>query len=91
MMYAIQKAILAYPEAKAVLVNNPTYYGICSDTSEILRIAHNAGMLVLADKAHGTHFYFGKNLPAPAIKAGDDITAVSMHKTAIHLRKVHFY
>ena len=28
---AVEKAILENPDAKAVLVNNPTYYGICSD------------------------------------------------------------
>ncbi len=43
----------------AVLVNNPTYYGICSDLRAIVKMAHDAGMLCLADEAHGTHFYFG--------------------------------
>ena len=86
----VEKAVKAHPEAKAVLVNNPTYYGICSDISEIVRIAHNAGMLVLADEAHGTHFYFGDNLPMPAIKAGADMAAVSMHKTGGSLTQSSF-
>ena len=86
----VEKAVLAHPDAKAVLVNNPTYYGICSDISEIVRIAHNAGMLVLADEAHGTHFYFGDNLPMPAIKAGADMAAVSMHKTGGSLTQSSF-
>ena len=54
----VRRAIAEHPGAKAILVNNPTYYGICSDLREIVRIAHEAGMLVLADEAHGTHFYF---------------------------------
>lgn len=86
----VEKAVKAHPEAKAVLVNNPTYYGICSDISEIVRIAHNAGMLVLADEAHGTHFYFGDNLPMPAIRAGADMAAVSMHKTGGSLTQSSF-
>ncbi len=86
----VEKAVLAHPDAKAVLVNNPTYYGICSDISEIVKIAHNAGMLVLADEAHGTHFYFGDNLPMPAIKAGADMAAVSMHKTGGSLTQSSF-
>ena len=67
--------------AVAVLVNNPTYYGICSDLRAIVRMAHDAGMLCLADEAHGTHFYFGGGLPVSAMAAGADMAAVSMHKS----------
>ena len=77
----VKQAISQNPDAKAVLVNNPTYYGICSDIKEIVRIAHEAGMLVLADEAHGTHFYFGDDMPVSAMRAGADMSAVSMHKT----------
>ena len=77
----VQAAIQAHPNAKAILVNNPTYYGICSHLQEIVRLAHAAGMMVLADEAHGTHFYFGEDLPAPAMAAGADMAAISMHKT----------
>lgn len=77
----VKAAIEKHPSAKAVLVNNPTYYGICSNIREIVRLAHEHGMLALADEAHGTHFYFGKNLPISAIAAGADMSAVSMHKS----------
>lgn len=69
------------PDAKAILVNNPTYYGICSDLRSIVELAHKNNMLVLADEAHGTHFYFGENLPVSAMAAGADMAAVSMHKS----------
>ena len=59
----VEKAIAENPDAVAVLVNNPTYYGICSDLRSIVRIAHHHQMKVLVDEAHGTHFYFGENLP----------------------------
>ncbi|MCR5835016.1 MAG: aminotransferase class I/II-fold pyridoxal phosphate-dependent enzyme [Lachnospiraceae bacterium] len=77
----VQRAIKENPDAKAVLVNNPTYYGICSDIRSIVKIAHDNGMLCLADEAHGTHLYFGENLPVSAMAAGADIAAVSMHKS----------
>ena len=48
---AVKKAIRENPDAKAVLVNNPTYYGICSDLSGIVALAHKNGMLCLADEA----------------------------------------
>ena len=38
-------------------------------------------MLCLADEAHGTHFYFGEDMPVSAMKAGADMAAVSMHKS----------
>lgn len=78
---AVIKAIEENPDAKAVMVNNPTYYGICSNIREITKAAHSYGMKVLADEAHGTHFYFDKNLPISAMEAGADMAAVSMHKS----------
>ena len=77
----VAKAIAEHPSAKAVLVNNPTYYGICSNLVEIVKLAHAAGMRVLADEAHGTHFYFHEELPVSAMAAGCDMTAASIHKT----------
>lgn len=69
------------PEAKAVLVNNPTYYGICSDIEKITQAAHEHGMKMLADEAHGTQFYFNDKLPKSAMSVGADMAAVSMHKS----------
>ena len=77
----VKTAKEANPDAVAVLVNNPTYYGICSDLRAIVKMAHDAGMLCLADEAHGTHFYFGENMPVSAMRAGADMAAVSMHKS----------
>ncbi len=77
----VAKAIAENPDAKAVLVNNPTYYGICSDLRAIVKMAHEAGMYCLADEAHGTHFYFGEGMPVSAMEAGADMAAVSMHKS----------
>ena len=77
----VKKAIAENPDAKAILVNNPTYYGICSNLPEIVALAHANHMLVLADEAHGTHFYFHDKLPISAMAAGADMAAVSMHKT----------
>lgn len=78
---AVKKAIKENPDAKAVFVNNPTYYGICSDLKSITKLAHEHGMLCLADEAHGTHFYFSDKLPISAMEAGADMAAVSMHKS----------
>ena len=77
----VAAAIARHPDAKAVFVNNPTYYGICSDLRAITELAHAHGMKVLVDEAHGTHLYFSDRLPVPAMDAGADMAAVSMHKS----------
>jgi arginine decarboxylase len=77
----VEKAILRHPDAKAVLLNNPTYYGVCPDLNKIAKVVHAAGMRLLVDEAHGTHFYFSDQLPVAAMDAGADMSAVSLHKT----------
>lgn len=89
-MRDVERAVADNPDAKAIFVNNPTYYGICSDLRAICQLAHRYGMKVLADEAHGTHFYFGKNLPVSAMAAGADMASVSMHKSGGSLTQSSF-
>ncbi|WP_314664555.1 aminotransferase class I/II-fold pyridoxal phosphate-dependent enzyme [uncultured Selenomonas sp.] len=77
----VAAAIARHPDAKAVFINNPTYYGICSDLRAITELAHAHGMKVLVDEAHGTHLYFSDRLPVAAMDAGADMAAISMHKS----------
>lgn len=77
----VEQAVRENPDAKAILVNNPTYYGICSDIRRISQLAHDHGMLLLADEAHGSHLYFSDKLPVAAMHAGADMAAISMHKS----------
>lgn len=77
----VEQAIQQHPNAKAIFINNPTYYGICSNLKTICEIAHAHGLKVLVDEAHGTHFYFGEGLPMSAMAAKADMAAVSMHKS----------
>ena len=80
-LHSVEQTVLANPGAKAILVNNPTYYGICSDLRGIVKLARQHGMKVLTDEAHGTHFYFGREMPVSAMAAGADMAAVSLHKS----------
>ena len=77
----VEEAILSHPEAKAVLVVSPTYYGQASDLAAIAGICHSHGMALLVDAAHGSHFRFSDAYPADAVSAGADLTAMSLHKT----------
>ena len=77
----VERVMDRNPDAVAIIINNPTYYGVCSNLRKIVEMAHKRGMKVLADEAHGTHLYFGDNLPVSGMAAGADMAAVSMHKS----------
>ena len=76
------KAMDENPTAKAVLVINPTYFGVVSDLQAIVKEAHKRNMIVICDEAHGSNFYFSDELPISAMDSGADITAMSMHKNS---------
>ncbi len=76
------KAMDENPDAKAVFVINPTYFGIASDLRSIVKEAHERDMIVMCDEAHGAHFHFSKEMPVSAMDAGADISTMSVHKTA---------
>lgn len=77
----VKRAISLNPDAKAILITSPTYYGVCSDIEGICSVAHQSGIPVIVDAAHGAHFAFSDQLPECAIKAGADIVIHSTHKT----------
>ena len=75
------KTMDAHPEAKAILLVYPNYYGVGVDIVKIVKEAHKRGMIVLVDEAHGPHLPFSENLPVEAIAAGADLVAQSTHKS----------
>jgi len=81
----VENTMASNPDAKAILFNNPSYYGVCSDVKGIVKLAKKYKMKVLVDEAHGTHFNFGVGLPISGIKAGADMVAISMHKSGLSL------
>ncbi|WP_088894192.1 aminotransferase class I/II-fold pyridoxal phosphate-dependent enzyme [Leptolyngbya ohadii] len=78
---AIQDAIDRHPNAKAVLIVSPTYYGVCANLEAIAQITHTHNLPLIVDEAHGAHFAFHPDLPLPALQAGADIAIQSTHKT----------
>ena len=76
-----RKAMDAHPEAKAILLVYPNYYGVGVDIVNIVEEAHKRGLIVLVDEAHGPHLLFSESLPIGAIEAGADLVAQSTHKS----------
>lgn len=78
---SIEKALRDNPDAVAVLITRPNYYGICSDIEEISSVVHSHNKLLIVDEAHGAHLAFSQQLPPSALQHGADICIQSAHKT----------
>jgi len=91
----VKNALEANPDAKAVLIVNPTYYGVSTDIERIVEIVHSYDIPLIVDEAHGPHLHFNKKLPISAVDAGADICSQSTHKiigsmtqsSLLHVRK----
>ncbi|WP_338753841.1 aminotransferase class I/II-fold pyridoxal phosphate-dependent enzyme [Bacillus sp. FJAT-52991] len=77
---AVQRALEKHPDAKGLLVINPTYFGVSGDLQQIVEIAHSYDVPVLVDEAHGVHIHFHDDLPLSAMQVGADMAATSVHK-----------
>lgn len=78
----IEEALHSFPEAKAVVLTYPTYYGTANDGLEkVIRFCHAQGVPVLVDEAHGAHFVLGEPFPRSALEMGADVVVHSAHKS----------
>lgn len=77
----IEKAICENPDAKAVYITAPNYFGLMGDIEAIAEAVHRAGMYLLVDGAHGAHFGMSEYLPPSVISLGADAVCMSLHKT----------
>ncbi len=68
-----------HPEAAALLITSPNYYGVCLDIPGLAQICRKLGKTLIVDQAHGAHFP-AVGLPS-AIAQGADLAIVSAHKT----------
>ena len=64
----------------AVYVTSPDYFGVMSDIRSIAQIAHEYGLPLLVDNAHGAHLHFLKEEYHP-MQLGADFCCDSLHKT----------
>ncbi len=75
------------PDAAAVILPSPNYYGICSDIKAIAEEVHRQGKILIVDQAHGAHLKFfdmwatDAGLPHGAEVDGADLVINSVHKT----------
>ncbi|MGD7046432.1 aminotransferase class I/II-fold pyridoxal phosphate-dependent enzyme [Jeotgalibacillus proteolyticus] len=77
----LSEALQLYPEAKALVMTYPSYYGHTSDLEGLISLAKKKQLIVLVDEAHGAHFTAGSPFPASSLAAGADMVVHSAHKT----------
>ena len=87
---AVERAVKEHPDAKAILITTPNYYGLQGRIKDIIDLAHENGMRVLVDEAHGAHFPFNSKFPKSAIYLGADLVTQSAHKTLPTLTQTSF-
>ncbi|GBO52452.1 arginine decarboxylase [Pseudanabaena sp. lw0831] len=71
-----------HPDAKAVMLVSPNYFGVCGELAKMVAIAHSFNVPLLVDAAHGAHQGFHPDLPISALQAGADLVVQSTHKVA---------
>ncbi|MCS6812547.1 MAG: aminotransferase class I/II-fold pyridoxal phosphate-dependent enzyme [Cyanobacteria bacterium] len=76
----VAQALAQHPDSRAVLMVYPTYEGVCGDLGTIANLAHQHGLPLLVDEAHGAHFHFHPDLPPSALSLGADLVVQSTHK-----------
>lgn len=77
----VEQALLLFPEARAVLLTNPSYYGFSVDLKPYAELIHRYDRMLLVDEAHGAHFGLHPAFPRSALQAGADAVVQSTHKT----------
>src|SRR5690625_2615133 len=79
---ALEQAILNHPDAKAVILTYPDYFGRTYPLKQVIQRAHHHQMAVLIDEAHGVHFSLGNPFPPSSLELGADVVVHSAHKMA---------
>jgi len=77
----VKQALYQFPQAKAVFLTNPNYYGMGMKLDTYAKACHEQGKPLLVDEAHGAHYGMHPDLPTSAIQAGADGVVQSTHKT----------
>jgi arginine decarboxylase len=78
----LERALATAPDAQAVFVVSPTYYGMAADVAGCVEVAHAADLPLIVDQSWGPHFGFHDALPPSALHLGADAVLTSTHKIA---------
>ncbi len=78
---SLDRELAETPDACAVMIVSPTYFGAVADVAALAEVAHGRGVPLVVDEAWGSHLHFSELLPASALSLGADLVLSSTHKT----------
>ena len=77
----LAETLAAHPDAKAVLIGEPSYVGTMSNIPRLAKVTHEYGIPLVVDAAWAAHYGFHPELPGHPLSEGADIVVTSAHKT----------
>jgi lysine decarboxylase len=77
----LRETLAEHPDAKAVLIGEPSYVGTMSNIPRLSTVCHEYGIPLVVDAAWAAHFGFHPDLPKNPLDEGADIVVTSAHKT----------
>ncbi len=77
----VREALRRDGSIRAVVIVSPTYDGVVSDVEAIGEAAHEKGVPLIVDEAHGAHFGFHPAFFPNSNARGADVVIHSVHKT----------
>jgi arginine decarboxylase len=78
---ALESALKAHPEVKAMLAVSPTVAGVAADVAGLADVCHAHGIPLIMDDAWGADFSFHPELPPGSMESGADLAVASFHKS----------
>jgi arginine/lysine/ornithine decarboxylase len=79
----------AHPEARAVMIFTPSYYGTATDVGAIAEVCHERGVPLVTDDAWGLDYALSghPDLPKGSLAQGADLVIGSVHKSLTGLQQ----
>jgi arginine decarboxylase len=78
---ALEAALKAHPQVKAMLAVSPTVAGVAADVAGLAETCHAHGIPLIMDDAWGADFTFHPELPPGSMQSGADLAIASFHKS----------
>lgn len=77
---ALEELLRATPDAVAVYITSPDYFGVMSDIPALAEVCRRHALPLLVDNAHGAHLRFLPGAPHPVLQ-GASMCCDSLHKS----------
>src|SRR4051812_3072315 len=78
---ALENALDAHADAKAMIAVSPTVAGVAADVAALAEVCHERDVALIMDDAWGADFSFHPEMPPGSMESGADLAVASFHKS----------